>query len=171
VIHIDSVEYHDLSFPYWKSNDTYYQYDMVRYNYCQYRVLAESTNGHRPDTSRTDWELWRGPHPYLFLRDTARLENLKKLMHDEHPYIRSYVFGALSSRKCDNLFSFIVDNLDDSTQMRESGDAEWIYIYPADLMIEYEAYRLSKREKKKIKELITTKYKYLSRGLAALSRK
>src|SRR5687768_15866325 len=86
VIHVDSVEYHDLSFPYWNPHDTYYQDDMARYKHCQYRVLADSTTGHRPDTSRTDWALSRRPHPYLFLRDTARLDDLKRLMLDQHSY-------------------------------------------------------------------------------------
>ncbi len=136
VINIDSVEHHDLSFPYWKERDTYYQDDLVRYKYCLYRVLTDSTKGYRPDTARADWALSEPPHPYLFLRDTARLDDLRTLMRDKHPYIRSYTFGALSFRKADNLYSLIVDNLGDTTRMLEySGDAG-LNAYPADLMIE-----------------------------------
>jgi hypothetical protein len=171
VIKIDSIEYHDLSFPYWTRNDIYYQDDIVRYKYCQYAVLTDSTHGNRPDTSRTEWTLFHGPHPYLFLRDTARSEDLVKLMSDENPYVKSYAFAALSSRKHDNLFSFIVDNLGDSTLMPESSSDVEDSAYPADLMIEYEAHRLSKDEKRKLKELITANYKYLTRALRALSRK
>src|SRR5687768_16986230 len=79
VINIDSVEYHDMSFPYWKPNDIYYQDDIVRYKYSQYAALKE-TKGQRPDTSRTGWKLVMGPHPYLFLRDSARIDDLQKLL-------------------------------------------------------------------------------------------
>src|SRR6187455_3777402 len=96
VIKIDSIEYHDLSFPYWTRNDTYYQDDIVRYKYCQYAVLTDSTHGNRPDISRSDWTLLHGPHPYLFLRDTARSEDLVKLVSDENSYVKSYAFAALS---------------------------------------------------------------------------
>src|SRR5262245_49587801 len=99
VVHIDSVEYHDLSFPYWKQNVTYYQDEIVRYKYCEYVVLKENTQGQRPDIARTEWVLLHGPHPYLFLRDTAKLEDLKSLISDGHPYVKSYAFGALSFRK------------------------------------------------------------------------
>lgn len=171
VVHIDSVEYHDLDYPYWKAKDTYYQDDFARYKYCLYRVLTDSTTGHRPDTSRTEWALSRLPHPYLFLRDTARLDDLKMLVVDKHPYVRSYAFGALSYRKTGNLFSIIVDNLSDKTEILEySGDAG-MSAYPADLMIEYEIYRLTNGEKRKLKELINSKYTHLKRSLTALNRK
>jgi hypothetical protein len=111
VVKIDSVEYQDLSLPYWNPNETYYQDDLARYKYCLYRALPDSTKGHRPDTARIDWALIRSPHPYLFLRDTAKMKDLRRLMSDEHPYVRVYAFGAMSFRKDDNLFSFIVDNL------------------------------------------------------------
>jgi hypothetical protein len=146
----------------------YYQDEMVRYKYRQYVVLTDSTIGQSPDTSQNDWRLVSGPHPYLFLRDTARLEDLKNLMMQESSYIRTYAFAALSFRKCDNLFPIIVDNLDDSNQMLVFTGDVGMNAYPADLMLEYEGYRLSKNEKKKIKKLIRTRYKYLNRGLAAL---
>jgi hypothetical protein len=171
VVLVDSVEYHDLDFPYWKPNNTYYQDDIVRYKYCQYRVLKDSTKGQKPDTSSSEWAVIQGTHPYLFLRDTAKLEDLRKLALDENPYIRSYAFGALSFRRETNLFSIVVSNLKDTTQILEyTGDAG-ANAYPGDLMIEYEAYRFSKEEKRRLKELITKKYKYLKRSLIALSQK
>jgi hypothetical protein len=171
VTKIDSVEYHDLDYPYWKQTDTYYQDDMVRFKYQLYRVFTDSTKGHRPDTCWTDWALSGGPHPYLYLRDTATVNDLRKLMLDSHPYVRCYAFGALSFRKTDNLFDVIVDNLKDSTKIVEySGDAG-LNAYPADLMIEYEVDRFNEIEKKNLRTLIQSKYKYLTRGLTALSRK
>lgn len=171
VVKIDSIEYNDLDYPYWKPAETYYRDDMARYKYRLYRVLTDSTRGHRPDTCVTDWALSRRPHPYLYLRDTVTLSELRELMLDPHPYVRSYAFGALSFRKTENLFPLIVDNLKDSTQILEySGDAG-LNAYPADLMIEYEIDHLSEREKKELKKLIRSKYKYLTRGLAVLNRK
>jgi hypothetical protein len=170
VVHIDSVDYHDLSYPYWDAGDTYYQYDVVRYKNCQYEALTDDTRDHRPDTSRAVWTLMQGPHPYLFLRDTASLEDLYKLMLDEHPYIRTYTFGALSFRNSAKLFPLIIDNLADTTQMEVAG-CVFSSAYPADLMIEYEAAKLTKREKRKLVDLINSRYKYLTRGLDALKIK
>ena len=144
---------------------------MVRFKYRLYRVLTDSTRGHRPDTCWTEWALSGGPHPYLYLRDTATVKDLRKSMLDSHPYVRSYAFGALSFRKADNLYSLIVDNLKDSIQIVEySGDAG-LNAYPADLMIEYEIERLTNNEKNKLRNLIKSKYKYLTRGLVSLNRK
>jgi hypothetical protein len=147
VIHIDSVDYYDLNFPYWKVNDTYFQDDLVRYKYCLYRVLVDSSLGHRPDTSWTDWALSGGPHPYLFLRDTAKLSDLEMLMTDSHPYVRTYAFGALAARNSDKLFSLIISNLKDKTLMEIAGCA-FSEGYPADMMIEYAIDKLGDKQKK-----------------------
>jgi hypothetical protein len=45
------------------------------------------------------------------------------------------------------------------------------WAYPADMMIQYETYRLSKADKKKLKDLITTKYRHLERSLMTLNGK
>ena len=91
-------------------------------------------------------------------------------MSDAHPYIRSYAFGALSFRKCDNLFPYIIENLKDTSQILEyTGDAG-MNAYPGDLMIEYEVYRLTDTQKKKLNHLITSKYRHLDRALRVLSR-
>jgi hypothetical protein len=142
----------------------------VKYKYCQYAALKE-TKGQRPDTSYTVWKLDRGRHPYLFLRDTARSEDLKRLLSNDHPYVRTYAFGALSFRKYGRLFSVIVHNLSDTTQMLEYTGDYGRNAYPADLMIEYEVYRLSNIEKRKLKRLIINTYSHLDRGLEILNRK
>lgn len=172
VIYIsDSIDYHDLSFPYWSSNVKYYAGDIVRYKYCDYEALTDSTSGEQPDISPAAWKLFSRPHPFLFLRDTARSEDLKSLLKDKHAYVKTYAFAALSYRKGDNLFSVIVDNLPDTTIMQEfTGDVGG-WAYPADMMIQYEAYRLSKDDKKRLKDLITTKYRHLERGLMTLNEK
>ena len=167
---IDSVNYHDNSFPYWSPSGKYYANDIVRFKYCHYEALTDSTSGDRPDVSRAVWKLiWR-PHPFLFLRDTARTEDLNNLLKDKHAYVKTYAFAALSFRETPNLLSVIVDNLADTTKMHEfTGDVGG-WAYPADMMIQYEVNRISKSDKKKLKDLITTKYGHLDRGLMALSR-
>jgi hypothetical protein len=91
VVWIDSIDYcPDACFPYWKPNITFYEDDICRYMNCQYRSLKDSTSGMRPDTARTYWKLREGPSPYLFLRDTCKIDDLKKLVEDNHPYVKTY---------------------------------------------------------------------------------
>jgi hypothetical protein len=157
---VDSVDYHDMSFPYWNFRDTFYTDDIARFKYCQYAALKNNV-GERPDTTPTSWTLISGPHPYLYLRDTAKVEDLRKLLSDEHPYIKTYAFGALAFRQECNLFSVIVDNLDDTTQIEawwgDSGDN----VHSADLMIEYQVDRLTQSEKTKLTDAIKQNYPYL----------
>lgn len=167
---IDSIDYHDLSFPYWNPNEIYYQDDITRYQHCQYAAL-KNTKGQRPDTARTAWTLVLGPHPALFLRDTARTEDLITLLLDKHVYVKMYAFAALSFRKEKNLFPIIVENLKDATQILEYTGDHGNSAYPADLMIQYEIDRLSDSEKEKLEELIGQKYPHITRGLATLSGK
>jgi hypothetical protein len=170
VFAIDSVEYHDMSFPFWKPNDMYYQDDIARYKYCSYAALRDS-KGHRPDTARTTWTLVSRPHPALFLRDTAKVDDLKRLLLDKHEYVKTYAFAALSFRKEGNLFPAIVSNLGDTTQMTAWWGDSAFNAYPADLMIEYALPLLSKSEKTELQALIRKKYPYLSSGLQVLRRK
>lgn len=153
----DTIDYHDLSYPYWKSYDTYYEDDVVKYEYCSYVALKE-TKGEKPGTSSTIWRVVGGPHPYLFLRDTAKLEDLRKLLPDRHPYVRAYAFGALSYRTRDDMFPVIMDNMNDTTVITvirgDSGDSA----YPAELMIVYHLDHLSKKQKLELKGLIATAY-------------
>jgi hypothetical protein len=167
---IDSVDYQDLSYPYWSPNDILYEGDVARYKYCHYEALTE-TRGNRPDISRSQWELWKGPHPFLFLRDSANVKDLHILARDQHPYIKTYAFAALSYRGCGKLFPLILEALADTTGMHEASGDVLDNAYPADLMIEYETDRLSKIEKAKLGKLITSKYTYLRRGLRALTQR
>lgn len=168
----DSVEYRDLDFPYWKPLDTYYQDDMVKYKYCQYAALKD-TKGQRPDISHDVWVIVHGPHPYLFLRDTARLEDLKLLLRHKHPYIRTYAFGALSYRKQDQdyLFARIIDNMKDTAEILEYTGDVGNGAYPVELMIQYEHARLNKKQKQKLKDLISANYTHLQESLDLLDRK
>jgi hypothetical protein len=167
---VDSVEYHDMSFPYWNSRDTFYTDDMTRFKYCQYAALNDNV-GERPDTTPTSWTLISGPHPYLYLRDTAQVEDLRKLLSNGHPYVKTYAFGALVFRQERNLFSVIVDNLNDTTPIEAWWGDSGSNVYPADLMIEYQVDRLTESEKSKLTEAIKQNYHHLDRGLELLTRK
>lgn len=157
---IDTVDYNDLDFPYWKSGNTYYQDDMARFRYCTYAALKD-TQGERPDTARQAWQLECGPHPFLFLRDTARQEDLRRLLADHHPFVRAYAFGALSFRGHGDLYEAILDNMKDTTSFREiSGDVER-NAYVAELMITYAYGVMSKTQRKELKRLIATRYRHL----------
>jgi hypothetical protein len=170
VTYDDTTQRLDLSFPYWVPDVMYYQYDLVRYQYRRYEALRDSIVGQRPDTARVSWALSDGPHPYLFLRDTAQSEDLLRLMTDEHPYVRVYAFGALAHRNADGLFSLIRDNLDDTTLLTVSGCA-FSQAYPADLMIEYSATKLTRKERSELIRLISRRYRHLTLGMHALREK
>lgn len=160
VTHNDSIEYHDMDYPYWKPHDTYYKDDVVKYKHCYY-AAKKNTKTEKPGTSPAVWGLIRGPHPYLFLRDTAKAEDLNKLLSDGHPYIRIYAFAALSFRKQGNLFSVIIDNMKDTTEVTAHTGDTHEKTYPAELMILYEACCLDRNEKRRLIELIATKYSHL----------
>jgi hypothetical protein len=170
VFAIDTLEYHDMSFPYWNPSEIYYQDDRSRYKYRLYIALRD-TQGERPDTATTSWKLMSGPHPSLFLRDTARLEDLRALLLDKHEYDKLYSFAALSFRKEKNLFPTIQDNLKDTTQIYAVWGDSGSNTYPADLMIQYYAHQLTESEKTKLKEMILQKYPYLKWGLEVLTQK
>ncbi|MGC3943805.1 MAG: hypothetical protein QM762_04560 [Chryseolinea sp.] len=167
---VDSVEYHDMSFPYWNSQDTFYTDDRTRFKYCQYAALKDNV-GQRPDITPASWTLINGPHPYLYLRDTARVEDLRMLLSDGHPYVKTYAFGALAFRQEPKLFPVIVDNLSDTTKIDSWWGDSGGNVYPADLMIEYQVNQLTESEKTKLRELIKQNHPYLNRGLEWLTRK
>jgi hypothetical protein len=163
VISIDSIDYcPDACFPYWKPSITFYEDDICRYKYCQYRAIKDSVRGIRPDTAGAIWKLIKGPSPYLFLRDTAKTEDLQKLLLNEHPYIRTYAFAALSYRKFDNLFPVLVANLKDTTKINQFTFDVEDSSCPADLMLSYAIEDFDSSHKDVIRKLILTKYSHLN---------
>jgi hypothetical protein len=157
-------------FPQWKASDGYFEGDFVKFKQCMYCAL-KNTKGKSPENSPNEWRLYKGRPPYLFLRDTAKLEDLERLLSSNHPYIRTYAFGALSYRKYDGLFSVLVDNLGDKTKIEEiSGDVV-SEAYPAQLMIQYQIYKLRRRKKSILRKLIRTKYHHLNSSLELLGGK
>src|SRR5262245_39863207 len=81
VLFNDSTD-HGLDFPLWQKQRSYYEGDLIRFKECLYIAKADS-RGERPSSSIDAWQLTRGPHPYLFLRDSAKVEDLRTLLSDK----------------------------------------------------------------------------------------
>lgn len=167
VISDDTSRY---GFPRWDSMEEYYQDDLVTSKGETFRAIVDS-KGQKPGYSPNEWEFIHGTyHPYQFLRDTAKVDDLKKLLTHHHPYIRTYSFGALAHRKIDGLFKVIMNNLSDTTRI-EQVTADYGYeVCPADLMIQYEMSEFSSEQKSTLKTLIMTKYPHLKEALKLLTK-
>lgn len=96
-------------------------------------------------------------HPYQFLRDTAQTEDLIKLLNDDNPFVRTYVFAALSKRKLD-LFPILIEHLSDTTTFYTSEDDYGYLSSPADMMLQYISNELTIHQKDSIANLILSKY-------------
>lgn len=170
VVLIDSVEYNDLRFPYWKPDYAYYLDDVSRFRHCSYEAIKDSLVGKRPDISPDSWRLRSGPHPYLFLKDTARIKDLEKLVKHEHPFVRVYAFAALSFRKRENLVSVIFNNLYDTKQFEQITGDVGSYVYPAEMMIQYQVDSLTREDKQKLISAIEKEHKHLAKCLNSLKK-
>ena len=98
---------------------------------------------------------------YKFLRDSAKTEDLLELLTHQHPFVRTYAFGALSHRQYDGLYSIIIKNLSDSSAI-EVTNYDYSYLAtPPDLMIAYLIDKLSLVQKDTIVDLALTKHHHL----------
>jgi hypothetical protein len=151
-----------MDFPYWTADSLFYQDDVVKYKHrSHYRALTDN-KGKQPDISPKYWTLYGQMSPYFFLRDTARTEDLVRLLKADHPYIRIFAFSALVWRKHNGLFQILVDNMADTTQINYfTGDVGEVG-YPADLMISYIIHDLGVQQKDSLKKLIVTKHSHLN---------
>jgi len=158
---LDESNAYGSTYPFWEREAHYYQDDIVsEKGLIKYRAIRESI-GKNPGTSPNDWGLIIVTHPYFFLRDTAKAEDLKKLLTHKHPYVRTYAFGALWYRNADGLFNVILENLSDTTRILQMTSDYGYEVCPADLMISYKLDQLTEEQKSQLKKLIETKYKHL----------
>jgi hypothetical protein len=156
----DTVDY-AMAFPYWTATQHFYEGEMTRYKHCVYVALVDS-KGKKPDTSAEDWQLVGGPHPYLFLRDTARTEDLTALLKSAHPFIRIYAFAALTKRGHGDLFPVVVENLSDTSRFTYFTADYGEDGYAADLMLSYSIRSFTPAQKDSLKKLILRKYTHLN---------
>lgn len=164
------VLYNSADWMPWESDLNFYEKDIVTFKYVTYLAIADS-KGITPGTAPEIWKVVRGPHPYLFLRDTAKIEDLKELLISDNPYIKTYSFGALTHRKVDGLFSVIVDNMSDTTRIPQFTNDYISDMYPAEIMIWYQLSDLTIKQKQTLNELILTKYKNLEEAKRLLAEK
>jgi hypothetical protein len=157
----DDTLSHGMGFPNWTATQHFYEDEMVWFKHCLYVAVANST-GKRPDTSTEDWQLVHGPHPFLFLRDTARTEDLKELLNSAHPFIRIYAFAALAKRGHANLFPIVVENLSDTSRITYFTDDYGEDGYAADLMLWYSIPSFTPAQKDTLKKLVLTQYTHLN---------
>ena len=156
----ESVDY-GSDYPRWSPDNSYYQDDIVNYPGGIAYWALEDSRGKDPAHSPDVWRLAHGPHPYLFLRDTATLDDLKGLLTSHNDYVRCYAVGALAHRKYDGLFPVVVDNLADTSRIEEYTSDVGEIVSPADLMLQYTAHGFSKEQKEILRNLILLKYTHL----------
>jgi hypothetical protein len=160
VVYDDSSSY-GSTYPIWDPKADYFQDDMVALSRGRmYRALVDS-RGKNPVSSSSEWALIGIPRPYLFLRDTAQIDDLKSLLKSDHPYVRIYAFGALVHRQHGDLFEIVVDNLSDTTNVDQMTSDYGYTVRPADLMLWYSVHLFSRSQKDTLRKLILTKYNHL----------
>jgi hypothetical protein len=155
----DTVDF-PMSFPYWNPTEKYYEGDIVRFGNCHFGARTDVA-GEMPTVMSDKWGLIRGPHPYLFLRDTAKVEDLERSLDSDSAYVRAYSFAALSYRKWKGSFKTIVRNLQDNSKILEVSTDVESYVYPVEMMMRYGMNLLTEGEKRKIERLIEKKYPHL----------
>ena len=164
---IDSFDYNDLSFPYWNPDETYYQGDFARYKYILYEAKFEN-KGVKPTDSEIYWIKSSGPHPSLYLRDSANINDLRSLLTNENPFVKLYAFGSLSYRNEPGLYKFILDEIDNNRKILSAAGDEVSDSYIPELMIEFYYRKMSSKEIGNLKELINRKYHHLIPVLAII---
>lgn len=160
VVYDDSSGY-GSTFPYWTPELDFYEDDIVTFKGgMSYRALIDN-KGKKPGTSPKEWALVDGPHPYLYLRDSAGTQDLVQLLTSDHPYIRVYAFGALVSRNFDKQFQIVVDNLADTSRIDQMTSDYGYTVFPADLMLWYTIRNFDSSKKDVLRKLILTRYSHL----------
>ncbi|MFN8844578.1 MAG: hypothetical protein ACK5WV_13320 [Chryseotalea sp.] len=164
---IDSFDYNDLSFPYWNPDETYYQGDFARYKYILYEAKLDN-KGVKPTDSEIYWIKSSGPHPSLYLRDSANIEDLRILLAHENSFIKLYAFGSLSYRNESGLYKFILNEIDNYRKILSAAGDEVSDTYIPELMIKFYYKKMSSAEIRNLTKLIKEKYHHLIPVLAII---
>lgn len=151
-------------YPGWNPEVQYFTDDPVTYGNgnCKLYLALKDNKGKKPSESPDAWSMLPNYHPYLFLRDTAKIEDLRKLVTDENPILKTYAFGALVRRTHEGLFPVILSNLDDQRKFMQMTGHVGSLVYPADLMISYAKEYLSPEQKTELSRLIKSRYPHLN---------
>lgn len=160
-----SVVFKELSdywsdFPSWEPSIDFFEDDIVLHKEQTYRAIRDS-KGDKPSSSAGVWKLTDLSPPYRFLRDSAKTDDLRRLLASSHPYIRTYAFGALAYRKDRHLFPVLMEYLKDTVQFTQMTSDYGYSVCPADLAFEYIGPRLTRAQRDTVKHLILTRYTHL----------
>ncbi|NBW38612.1 MAG: hypothetical protein EBR30_27055, partial [Cytophagia bacterium] len=161
VVVYDESSGYGTTFPRWDPSEGYYLDDMTFVGGTIYIALVDS-KGKNPTISPKEWAPLRRKLPYLFLRDTAKTEDIKALLRSDHPYIRIYAFAALAHRKYNGLFEIVLNNLNDTTRITQMTSDYGYDVSPADMMLAYSIRGFTAEQKDSLKQLILTRYNHLN---------
>jgi hypothetical protein len=144
----------------WSFDQNFVVDDVVAYKGCVFRAVANS-KGKDPFTSRNEWSVYHGLHPYLLLKDSAKIEDLRVLLHSKNVYVRIYAVAALAHRKQDDLFSYVQSQLADTSKIHQfSSDHGWT-VCPGDLMLWFTMDQFSVEQKDQLKRRIVREFQHL----------
>lgn len=145
----------------WDADVVYYQYDMVRVVGVYYECLSDSVVGMYPPQSPHQWRSDNNDHPYLYLQDSARTEDLVELLSDTHPFVRLYSFGSLVNRYHPEIYSILLTHLSDSTSVLvTAGDTMGEEAVPS-VMIWLAWTMLSSSQQETLRQLVKSKYHHI----------
>jgi hypothetical protein len=144
----------------WSPDRNFYTDDIVDHKGCLFRATSDS-KGKDPFISRKEWTIYRGLHPYIFLRDTAKIEDLRALLKTENLFVRIYTVAALAQRRQDDLYPFVRSHLGDTTQIDQYSSDYGYAVRPADLMLWFTMDQFTVAQKDELKRLIIKDYRHL----------
>jgi hypothetical protein len=153
--------YYCSNLPLWNRETEFYQDDLVNHGTHTYRALSYSRGNTPADTSKF-WARTYRPRPYFFLRDTARIEDLKALLENKNPRVKCYALGALVYRNVtDDLFNVVLENLDDKRRfVQYTGDFGY-EVCAADVMMWYALPFFNNVQKDQLRKIILKKHSHL----------
>jgi hypothetical protein len=164
VIVYTAAEGYGSTYSRWQSDSEYYEDDIVFNSDARFYRALKNNKGKAPNRSPDEWGfLHATEHPYFFLRDTAKMEDLRALLKHEHLYVKLYAFGALSGKNAEGLFAVILANLSDTTMVDQMTSDHGFPLCPSELMIMHlrKADALTTDQMLKLKALTQNNYKHL----------
>ncbi len=107
-------------------------------------------------------------HPYFYLRDSSKIEDLRLLTNYPNELVRIYSFRVLAEKKDTAIFSIIINHLSDTLKVEV-----WDYDYGwnstvADQMINLGLRRLDSISRDSLRDLVFLKHNYLNSTAAIL---
>jgi hypothetical protein len=107
-------------------------------------------------------------HPYFYLRDSSKIDDLRLLTNYPNTLVRIYSFRVLAEKKDTSIFSIIINHLSDTSKVQVwDHDYGWSSSV-ADQMIRLGLRRLDSISRDSIRDLVFLKHNYLNSTAAIL---